>query len=814
MKYLSYLLLSIALLFNLILYFPETKITLDPNDNIFQFALVERSNTIWERSHCPFSLNCLPNLIDHWVPNWAEGYALPYYYSHLPQVAIVSTYNLIVKPVSSLFSLPFSLYAYYNWIKYLLLCLFPLAIFLSLKIIGFNPLFASFGALFSTQLSTDGLYGIDPPSFLWRGYGLTSQLYSMFFIPLAIAFTYKALEQVTLSLTLKKGDEKNIKKMDEKENQWVARLEGLPKARIEGSTNLRGEKAEQDPLVRRVKNSYTFWAILFTILSISGHLGIGVILILTLPLFLFLDFKISHIKLRFQKLAIIIAVSLFALSYWIVPAVLNDKYHLISFWDPIWKFNSWGLIEVTRQFFSGEIFDFKRLPIITILTAIGFFLLLLNKKYFVFSFIFLYWILFYFGRSTWGPLIDIIPGMKDFHQSRFIVGVQLAALFLVPAGLSYFFDLIQKLLNYLSQFSPKELPWPKDLIVFSLGLTISLFLFLLTTGQTIDYATLNNKWVYQANTAYNFQYKDYSDLLSYLNSLPPDRIYAGRPGNWGRDFRFSSTQMYLALSVSFPISQFLPESWSPSSDNEEMFDDREPEDYNLYNLRYIVAPQSFTPPKVAKLLKTFGAFYLYEMPTTGYFDVVSSTTQVFAGKETYVNIVHVWQKSYVRYWNMYPLITLGKDLPPPAITKTVTMTDLVNFKSEDKEYNIFAASPFVFPQATVSGQVKSDLVSQKYANETYSAQVTVPPNCTNCFTLFKMTYFPNWQAKLDGQPVDKYAIFPFYMAVATPPGTHTIEFNYSPSGFKILLLIFEILVFVAYLFRKKIRMIVENKFKP
>ena len=120
MKYISYLILTFAIFFNLILYFPETQITLDPNDNIFQFALVRRTNDVWNQSHCPLSLNCLPNLVDHWVPNWAEGYPLHYYYSHLPQIAIVASYNLLIHPLISLISYPLSLYEYYNWLKYLL----------------------------------------------------------------------------------------------------------------------------------------------------------------------------------------------------------------------------------------------------------------------------------------------------------------------------------------------------------------------------------------------------------------------------------------------------------------------------------------------------------------------------------------------------------------------------------------------------------------------------------------------------------------------------------------------------------------------
>lgn len=760
--YTSKIILIIAILFNLILYFPETKITLDPNDNIFQFALIRRTNDVWQESHCPFSLSCLPNLIDHWVPNWAEGYPLPYYYSHLPQIAIVGSYNMIIQPLFSILSISFSLFSYYTWIKYLLLSLFPLPIFIALRVIGVNPNLSALTALFATHISTDGLYGIDPPSYLWRGYGLTSQLYSVFFIPLAIAFTYQTLQ--------------NIQEL-------------------------------------KTKNKELLLAILFTTLSIAGHLGIGIILLLTLPLFLFIDARPYHIKLRLKKLAIIVGISIFILSYWIIPAALHNTYHLISFWDPIWKFNSWGYYEVIRQFFSGEIFDWGRLPILTLLITIGFFATSINKKYFPFAAIFFLWMLLYFGRETWGGLIDLIPGMKDFHQSRFVVGVHIASLFLIPFGINYLFYLVEKTIKFIIRLSSRTPKLETEKLIFyatSFILTI-LFIFFIYK-QTINYSTLNNRWIKEANTAYNYEEKNFNSLIETLKKLPPGRIYAGRPGNWGREFRFSSTQMYLALSQKgLPISQFLPESWSPNSDNEQMFDERIDKDYNLYNLSYIIAPDSFTAPQEAKLINQFGPFRLYQISTTGYFDVVTSNLLVNAKKTNMVNIIHVWQKSYARLWNTYPLITLENKTPPPQISRQITMTDLVNYKENDKNFNIFTTHPFAFPQATISGKSIDRSNDKPGTKHNYIAKITIPQNCNNCFTLFKMTYHPNWQAKLDGKDVTIYPIFPFFMALSSEPGDHEVEFIYKPSRLKIGLIVLECIIIFFYLFRSKVKQLLKKR---
>src|SRR3989339_1610704 len=120
----SILMVTFAIGFNLWLYRAEPTARIDPNDNSFQYGLIERTNEIWDwaETRCqqstiqfssfqfPFSIFCtLSYLTDHWVPNWAQGYNLPYYYSHIPQIAIVGTWRSIRSiPKISIFKSQFS----------------------------------------------------------------------------------------------------------------------------------------------------------------------------------------------------------------------------------------------------------------------------------------------------------------------------------------------------------------------------------------------------------------------------------------------------------------------------------------------------------------------------------------------------------------------------------------------------------------------------------------------------------------------------------------------------------------------------------
>jgi hypothetical protein len=833
-KILAYLILFFTIGSNAWLNFPETKILADPNDNVFQYALVYRTNWIWHNYNCPLSLACFPNLTDHLVPSWAEGYSLPFYYSHLPQITIVATYNLIARPLTSLLGINYSLFEYYTLTKYLLLILFPIPVFLALRLVGFSPLAGAVGAFFAANFSTDGLYGIDPPSFLWRGYGLTSQLYAMFFLPLGLAFTFRAVRE--------------NKKFEARSTKHETNSNNI-NSKFRNSFQIIGFRILRFVSSFEIRISNLPLAILFLSLTTAGHLGIGMIgLISTIP-FLFLDANITNIVARGKRLFVIYAITLFSLAYWIIPILLNDGYHIISFWDPLWKFNSYGASEVVRQFIQGEIFDWKRVPIVTGLVTVGFLITVLDTSLFPFAVLFVMWMLLYFGRTTWGGLIDLVPGMKDFHLHRFVVGVHIAGIFLIPAAFEKIKEWSDKFFRFLIGFFPKyqesawmknigqaiknsiqtgtddiqnkEVPTPapseiehskshriitsnKIVPYISLFLVLVIFSFLgyLAVKQTVSYAQPNNLWIAQANTAFTNDENNFHKLLARLKQLPPGRVYAGRPGNWGNSFRLGSTQIYMLLGVyGVDITQFLPETWSPLSENDQNFDERVPSDYDLLNTRYIVAPKDEGFPPQAKLDSTFGPFQLYIVPTTGWFDVVTSPMLVKTDKTNFVNIVHVWHRSYPRQWKMYPLISVEKNPDIPAGTRRVIqMKDVATFEENGQKSNIFTDFPFVFPEATVSGKI----VNEHVEKQTYQATVEVPENCVSCMVMFKMSYHPNWQVKVDGMDTKKYAVFPFYLAAPLTPGTHTVEFIHYPNKLKVILIVLEIITGIIFLFRKRL----------
>jgi hypothetical protein len=726
------------------MYRAEITATVDPNDNTFQFALVERTNQIidFAQQNCSgiFAPFCTVSLLtDHWVPNWAEGYNLPYYYSHVPQILIAVSHRIFSFLLSLIHREPVMLFQYYHWIIYFLLCLFPLSVALAFRMVGMSWIAAGMGALIAAGLSTDGLYGLDASSYLWRGYGLSSQLFAAVWLAPALAASYRV---------------------------------------ITADKNKPGISSFIAP-------------VLLLAATTAGHLGIGIIAffsigILTMsPSVQSLANKewsgsaVRELKKRLFRAAGILGGVLLLVSYWILPILLHDDYHNISVWDGIWKFNSFGYRAVLSNLFNGALFDFGRFPLITLLVGVGFFLAL-PSSFFPFAVLFLFWLLMYFGRTTWGGLFSLIPGMSDFHLSRFIVGVHIAGLFLTGIAMEWL----------ITRFAKNKL--------FAIGgaTAISIMLAILLAPPLLSYAKHNDFLLARANRNASIQKQDTEALLrtirSHINDKP-GRVFAGRGGSWGKGFRIAETPMYMHLSTyGIPVVLWLPETWSPNSDVEQYFSEANPDHYTLFNVRYVATPSDLPKEHIQpfwRLLVTGETWKLYEVETEGYISGGLRPAIVSADKQNYRNVVRLWMHGAYPSQRLYPELTFRSDYPKQSGLPNFRMTDEARYVVPDMStHSLFAEVPHYVASSTSSAiprvtdqRTESDMV--------FRATVEVPQNCDQCIVVLKQSFHPSWKATVDGKPVLTFTVFPFFTAVSlTSPGTHELRFAYTPSTGKQFLL--------------------------
>lgn len=827
-KYLGIILLIIAVGFNLWTYRTEPTALVDPNDNTFQFALVDRTNQIWSfaQQKCtgiskPFCMLSL--LADHWVPNWAQGYNLPAYYSHIPQIIIVATWK-----IAALFSSHYSLFTHYHYVVYFLLSLFPVTVFIALQTIGIPSVAAGLGALIASHLSTDGLYGLDPTSFLWRGYGLSSQLFAMIWLPLAVAYAWRYLN-------------------------------GTPTKR----------------------------SLLLAILSLaavtSGHLGMGIIAFMSIgvlalgPMIRSILTKswdtnsTNLIRTHIQKLLVVFGGVGLLLGYWILPILRDGNYHNISVWDGIWKFDSFGYREVLKNLFNGDLFDFGRFPILTILVGAGLFRAASGKifedrfpnseskkrqqtdvrhnanasdnlvssgarnftdepeyNYFPFAILFVFWLLMYFGRTTWGSLFTLIPGMSEFHLSRFIVGVHLSGLFLIPLC----FDWITSRTHAL------VVPLKTSYASVGIGLMSALFLIVSVYPQTIRYASHNDFLITRGNTDYTRDSEDINKLISTLRTAikeKPGRVFAGRGGAWGKNFRIAETPMYMHLSTyGIPVILWLPETWSPNSDTEQYFSENNPAHYSLYNVRYVATPANLAPDLIQpfwKHLVSGKTWILYEVTasvipsevegsrrndnTFGYITTGVRPAVVSSSKTDYRSVVRLWMHSQAYSQALFPELTFDNAYPKKTGLPNFRMLDEVTYKvpastrdestrgGPDKSvHNLFAENPlYVNPISDLSTLDNLKVTSQSAESDmVFKASVQVPKNCVECVVILRQSFHPSWRATIDGKPVRTFVVFPFYTAITVEQaGNHSVVFSYTPTLKKQLLLAMSLITLVSIL---------------
>ena len=165
------ILVAVPILFNAVILFPEISQPVpNLNDDAAHFMLVQRASAALAGGENPF---------DHWVPELELGFPVFLYYQHLPHLTVVFLHYLLLKQVSLL--------TLFNAVRYILLVGFPITVFWSMRRMEFPIIASAIAAAFASLLSSDGRYGFEYDSYVFRGWGMYTQLWAMhlFFISLA-----------------------------------------------------------------------------------------------------------------------------------------------------------------------------------------------------------------------------------------------------------------------------------------------------------------------------------------------------------------------------------------------------------------------------------------------------------------------------------------------------------------------------------------------------------------------------------------------------------------------------------------------------
>jgi hypothetical protein len=698
-KGIAYSLVFLAIVFNAVFLMGEVAVsTFSLNDDVLHLTATQEASSALRQDLDP---------TDFIQTRIGLGFPLFHHYQHLPQVvlAVLDQVTSTFLPLPRLFDIS----------RYLLLVFFPLSVFWAMRRFDFDYLAAALSSLIASLLATNSLYGIEYGSYIWRGYGLYTQLWAMFFLPLALAEIYRTLR---------------------KEGSW-------------------------------------FWPVFLSALVLLSNLLVGYILIVSAALFIFLKPEIPEISSRLKRMAGIFLLTAMVTAYFFIPFILDISYFNRSVWLESFKYNSFGAIEVLKNLFTGNMLDYGRVPVLTIVFFVAAIMVIApwkQEKYRLLLVLTFFWLFVYFGKPTWGDLVNVLPFGGDLQFSRFIIGFQLGAVMIIGAGLSLIWQSVEK-------FSVKN---PSFKIPIIAGIV---FLLLLSP------VFLERAHFYQQNTlgktasqnAFLSKSQEISEIKETLNNLSPGRVYAGLPADFGNDpqYKFAYVPLYAMVpqlgvdSFGYPYTHYYL-----SADSIFHFNYTRPEQYNLFNIRYVILHKTRTPPSFYSKVREFDTFILYRVPSTGYFDVVDAPAVFYGNKTGFYYPNAKWLSSSLPKQQQHPIIELG-DKPENTCGLPVFSFEEVNEK--------------ILSNLTLSQPAGGEIINETMRKNEYLAEFVVN---RESYLMLKTNYHPGWDVTLDDKQVSPVMLAPGFIGVKVGPGTHQVIFSYQPPSYRLPLFVLGVLVLV------------------
>ncbi len=445
----------------------------------------------------------------------------------------------------------------FRWSLYLLLSLWPISVYLSARAFGASrPAAAASAAMAPFLVSVTGV-GYEQHAYVWTGFGVWTQLWASWTLPLAWGYSWRAI---------------------------------------------------------RDGRGY-FRAVLLTGLTVALHFETGYLALSVL--FVWPLVAGRPLVARLRRAALILGGALLAAAWVIVPLLEQRRWAAVN--EPLQGsglVNGYGARRVLDWLVSGQLLDHGRLPVVTVFAALGFGLAWLAWSSDVDARALLValamCLLLAFGRTTFGSLVDLIPGSADLFFRRFMMGVQLVALLLAGRGAAWLAGGGVRLLRARVPRWPPGLP-PAAVLVGAIVVLAPAWL------QLGAYDRHDGAAVAAQRRADDTEGAELGRLVAVIERDGGGRTYAGMPANWGQDFTVGAVPVFKYLeSRDVDEVGYTLRTASLMTDPEYFFDDRDPSDYRLFGIRYLILPARHQPPVRARLALRSGRYWLWTIDGAGY----------------------------------------------------------------------------------------------------------------------------------------------------------------------------------------------------
>jgi hypothetical protein len=442
-----------------------------------------------------------------------------------------SHYQSLPHLITAYVSLVFGTDSTERWAGYLLFALFPLSVYAGSRLLGWSPWAAASAALVSPLLVSVTGYGYESFSYTWLGNGLWSQEWGMFLLPLAWGFSWRAVHGVG-----------------------------------------RGKYA---------------LAALVVGLTIAMHFLTGYFALLSIGVFAIVVWR--GLLPRIGRAALVFGGAALVASWVVVPLITDGAYFNLSIFNQgtFWL-NSYGAPQALGWLFTGQLFDYGRFPIVSLLVALGAIVCLCRfrrdpRARALLGLMALSIVLFS-GRQPFGFILNLLPGNADLYLSRYMMGIQLAGDVLAGVGLAWAGETV---IHLAKGWRPGLRPAPVIAALMAAVLLITLPAWF-------------NRAAYAASDTASIAVQVDSDqtdgaaldvLINDIKERGGGRTYAGLPANWGQQYDIGQVPVYAYLADN-DVDEFGFTLRTPSlmADNEAYFNQSDPAQYQLYNIRYILMP--------------------------------------------------------------------------------------------------------------------------------------------------------------------------------------------------------------------------------
>ena len=583
---------------------------------------------------------------------------------------------------------------------YLLLALWPLPVYWSARVLRLGRGPAALCAAASPFLATAVGVGYEPKAYVWIGYGVWAQLWAAWALPLAWAWTWRAAQD----------------------------RRAVP------------------------------WAVGFVALTVALHFETGYLALIAVPFLAAL--APGPWRGRVTRAAAVGAGAL-AVSGWVtVPLLVQGKWaatNEILRHTPLE--NGYGARRVLSWLFTGQLFDAGRLPVVSVLGAVGLvvcvyrwrrdgperaLVALLGMS-----------IVLSFGRTTFGRLTVLLPGSTDIFMRRFMMGIELAGLYLAGIGAAALAGALARAAGWLLPQVARLCTTPAGRIVPVAAAGLLGFGVLAPAWlQTGSYASANAADVATQHAADGAQGAQVDRLLAVVRAQGGGRVYAGMPSNWGSRFTVGYVPVFKYLENN-DIDEvgYTLRTASLMTDPEFYFDESNPGDYALFAVRWMILPVGHPAPVPAALADSAGPYQLYRLPDRGSVRVVD-TIGVLSADRTDVGTMSVpYLESDLAGEGRYLSVSYAGADPAPLTAPGAARPAGP------------AGTVLVEADHLATGGVRATVVAHRRAAVVLSA-----------------SFDPGWTVTVDGRPATTIMVAPALPAVVVAPGRHTVVFSYGGFG--------------------------------